>query len=502
MDQRRTSPRRKERGDKPPATNRSLSGLLGIYDIQLQELAEAAGRKPGTLSDYARRKTLSHKMYWDLSACFADLPVAEQLLALVEAVDRAEMLDVTAPAAVASELGSLAEQLAVALPRRIEELAAERERQRFQTLWGALRHLTVAEWQRLIEALAPLRSPAFVALLGEESTRAASDDAGRALELANLTLWVAKRVAGEESRRQCESYAWAFVGNARRVGNHLKGAEEAFALSAALWQAESPETAMFLPGWRLLDLEASLRIDLRQTDRALALLEQAAEAAPRSGDFQARILSQRSAALMQIGDTERAIEALERGLSLLDLEAEPRLLCILSFNLMDSLCEVGRAAEAEGMLGGLRALTAQIGNGLDSLRLRWLEAKIAAGVGRTVEAIEALSRVRVELADKTLRADEGLASMELAALYLEQGRTADVKVLVRQMEPIFRDQGIHEEARKALQLFRRAVELEKVTLELVRRVVTYLYRAQHNPELRFEERQPGSEQLGPGSPWN
>jgi hypothetical protein len=123
---------------------------------------------------------------------------------------------------------------------------------------------------------------------------------------------------------------------------------------------------------------------------------------------------------------------------------------------------------------------------LDDLRLRWLEAKIAAGVGRPAEAIEALSRVRADLAKKTLRADEALASMELAALYLEQGRTADVKALVRQMEPVIRDQGIHEEAQKALKLFRQAVELETVMLGLVRRIVAYLYQARHNPELRFE----------------
>jgi len=96
-----------------------------------------------------------------------------------------------------------------------------------------------------------------------------------------------------------------------------------------------------------------------------------------------------------------------------------------------------------------------------------------------------LSRARAELAAVPLRYDEALVSMELAGLYLEQGRTADVKELVLEMEPVFRDQGVHEEAQKALALFRRAVEMETVTLELVRRLVAYLYRAQYNPELRF-----------------
>ena len=57
-----------------------------------------------------------------------------------------------------------------------------------------------------------------------------------------------------------------------------------------------------------------------------------------------------------------------------------------------------------------------------------------------------------------------------AGLYLEQGRTADVKRLVLLMEPVFRAKGVPAEARKALLLFRRAVEMETATVELAGRV--------------------------------
>jgi hypothetical protein len=123
---------------------------------------------------------------------------------------------------------------------------------------------------------------------------------------------------------------------------------------------------------------------------------------------------------------------------------------------------------------------------MDAVRVCWLTGRVAGGLGRTAEGIEALAAVRAEFAEKKIRYDEALVSMELAGLYLQQGRTAEVKQLVTEMEPVFRDQGVHEEARKALALFRRAVELETMTVELVRRLVAYLYRAQHNPELCFE----------------
>jgi len=486
MSQRRPSLRREERGEKPAATNRALSSLLVMCDVQVQELAEAAGRQPGTLSDYARRKKLPLEMYRALASLLTDPPHAERHLDMVEAIDRAEEVPITTPSALALELGSLGERMAVSQAQTVAEWATQRERQKFATIWAALHHLTGAEWQQLMRALPSLRCPAFVERLAEESERAASDDADRALSLASLCLWLAKRVWDTESRRQCEGFAWGIVGNARRVRSELKRARKAFLLSARLWQAES-RGASVLPGWRLLDLEASLWIDLRKPDKALELLDRAVEESPQNGDAQARLLLKRSNALTLMGDTEGAIEAAQKARTLLSPDADPRLLWVLQLNLMDSLCEVGRASEAEGQLDDLRALTVQIGNGLDSLRLRWLEAKIAAGVGRVPEAIEALSWVRADFADKKIRYDEALASLDLAALYLERGRTADVKRLVRQMEPVFRDKGVHAEAQNALRLFRRAVELETVTVELVRRIVAYLCRARYCPDLRFEE---------------
>ena len=77
--------------------------------------------------------------------------------------------------------------------------------------------------------------------------------------------------------------------------------------------------------------------------------------------------------------------------------------------------------------------------------------------------------------------------MELARLYLRKGRTAEVKRLVLQMAPVFKAKGVHAEAKKALSLFRRAVELETATPELAGQVAAYLRRAQSAPELVFHE---------------
>jgi hypothetical protein len=65
------------------------------------------------------------------------------------------------------------------------------------------------------------------------------------------------------------------------------------------------------------------------------------------------------------------------------------------------------------------------------------------------------------------------------------GRTADVKALARESAPVFQAQSVHREAQKALDLFRRAAEEERITAELVRGVVTFLCRSRHDARVRY-----------------
>lgn len=102
------------------------------------------------------------------------------------------------------------------------------------------------------------------------------------------------------------------------------------------------------------------------------------------------------------------------------------------------------------------------------------------------EAFRALSGVRDEFASRGIAYDTALATLELAVLHLEQGRTQEVKASARQMVPLFKGQGVHTHALAALKLFCEAAETEDLTVDLARRLVEYLYRAQHDPQLRFE----------------
>src|SRR4029079_10296663 len=109
------------------------------------------------------------------------------------------------------------------------------------------------------------------------------------------------------------------------------------------------------------------------------------------------------------------------------------------------LCARHTPAEAEARLPELRRLTAELGNALDKVKLRWLEGRGAAGLGRRPEAIAALAWVRQEFARRDNGYYTALATLELAVLYLEEGRSAEVKALAREMEPIFKAEGVDPE---------------------------------------------------------
>jgi transcriptional regulator with XRE-family HTH domain len=111
-------------------------------------------------------------------------------------------------------------------------LAAER-------FWKGLAVFPSPRWRWTID-LSPRASKswALAELLCHESERAAANRAPEALELAELALSVAGRVEWkDEWKRHLQGYAWAFVGNARRVADDSSGAGAAFAKARELWRS-------------------------------------------------------------------------------------------------------------------------------------------------------------------------------------------------------------------------------------------------------------------------
>ncbi|HEX6904260.1 MAG TPA: helix-turn-helix transcriptional regulator [Thermoanaerobaculia bacterium] len=484
----------------PPALSLTLTLLRSARGWTQKDLAKATGIPSSVLSDYEKgRRALSRPKLDKLAAALGMEPEATEVSIFCAGFIRPEegMETSGSPAdlnAAESRLARRAAALAARwtgertrneMVRFLQARKIRQARKEAEDLWERLKQYSPRERRVLVEGGREFRTWALCEKLCAESGRAAAADAERAMDLADLALRVAVRVTGEERWcSQVQGYAWAFVGNARRVANDLPGAEEAFIRAWDLWGAEANGgEAKVLSEWRLLDLEASLRRDQRRLSEALGLLDRALM--QQSGD-EGRILLKKAFTLEQMGEYERAIDALTHAADAVNDQSEPRLFCVLKFNLAVNLCHLGRYQRASALIPEIRELALNLGNELDLVRLLWLEGRIAVASGGRPAAITALEQVRGEFISRNLAYDTALVSLELAVLYLEAGLGGEVQVLAREMAPIFRAQGVHREALAALSLFCESVENHTATVELARRLAEYLRRARHQPGLKFE----------------
>ena len=386
------------------------------------------------------------------------------------------------PAAAA--LDAIAEEVVLAVtPLRIEWEGAPGEtpelaRRAARAIVGRLLPLAPARRRRLLELTAEAsRSWAVAEGLCHESASRAAHDAGESHELAALALFVAERLPGSEGWKAAVlAYCWAFLGNALRVGNDFDGADAAFARSRPLWESGSAADRERLAAWRLPDLEASLRREQQRFPEALALLERA-QALAEPGDLEVgRILLNKEHVYERMGDLPAALATLEEAAPRIAAAGDPHLRFAHRFNTADVLGQLKRYAEAEALLPEIRELAIRQGNGLNSLRVLWLEARLDTGRGRRDEAARKLEEVQREFTARALPYDAALASLELAVLWLKSGRTAEVRELAAGMAWIFEAQKIRREALAALRLFTEAAQQEAATLALARRAIAELKR--------------------------
>lgn len=477
----------------PPLHSLALTCLRVIQGWNQSDLSEVSGMPCNLISDYERgRKNLSRERLVMLAATMGLAPSAvDGVLDFVDTLRQAggnpspftpetQQID-----SLASDWGrQTAAGVRAMLGAVSQESQALLARQRAASVWAGLRQFKPDRRRLLVEDTADFHTWALCERICAESIQAAADNADRALDLARLALLVAERVPGSEAWcSRVQGYAWAHVANAKRVQGDLPGAEQMFARALKLWETGAASPLGFLDEVQMLSLEASLRREQFRLSESLVLLDRALAFSPRE-DMKDRLLINKAGTLGFLGQHEDAISTLRQMAP--DRRGDLRFLWLHRFTWIENLCSMGRHGEAREMLPELQGLAAHMGNGLDKIRARWLEGRIAAGLGKRREAIEDLSWVRQELSSQGIAYDTAQASLELSVLYLEEGRAGTVKMLARQMAPIFQAQGVHREALAALKLFRDAATREALTVDLARRLAAYFQRARYNPGLRFE----------------
>jgi transcriptional regulator with XRE-family HTH domain len=353
-------------------------------------------------------------------------------------------------------------------------------------VWAALEPLSSEERRvRLRWSHRAARSWALAVTISHASERAAADRADDAVELAQLALEIAEQVPWEASRRErLIAYCRAYLANALRVANGLVAAGEMMAQAKEFWRHGTDPEGL-LEEWRLLDLEASLCRAQQRFAEALDHLAQAEKLAGADREVRGRLLLKKQNILQQAHDNNEALAVLLEAAPLLEGTSDPRLLFTLRYNTAANLSLLGRHGEAQALLPGVRELARGLGNGLDLVRVDWLAAHVAAGLGKPDEAEAGLEEVRRYFESHKLPCEQALAGLDLALILREQGRWPEIQRLAAEMVEAFQAQNIHRETIAAVILFQEAAAKEAVSVELVRRLQDYLKQAQAQPGLRF-----------------
>jgi tetratricopeptide (TPR) repeat protein/DNA-binding XRE family transcriptional regulator len=365
-------------------------------------------------------------------------------------------------------------------------LPTSNERLNVPPLWARFQSSGSCEQRRrLIEVAPELQTWAFSERLCEESERVAAENAEQALELAQLGLQAGERSPGDAGwKARLQAYAWAFIGNALRVQGDLPAADAAFAMTRTLWGESTPGYAGLLAEWRPLDLEASLRRDQRNWAAASSLLDRARQIAP--PEAVGRILIKKATVLERAGDLPAALATLDEAEQRLGATAEPRLRWVTQFNRLVCFCHLGRYQEAAAQLQAVTETATALGHDLDMVRSLWLKGRVAANQGRRQQAIVSFEQVRAEFVARRNTYLTAAVSLELAIVYLEEGRFGEVRQLAGSMVCIFESQQVHRETLASLRLFCKASEATTATAEQIRHLLSCLERARQDPQLVFE----------------
>jgi tetratricopeptide (TPR) repeat protein len=360
-----------------------------------------------------------------------------------------------------------------AAPRLVAELNQQAPAERIESVRKRRRFQTLAICDLLLET-------SF-----EEGFR----NPGKSVELAELAIEVAGRLDaqyyGKSVVEDLRARAWAYLGNARRVSSDLVGAEQAIAIAEYLSENGSGDP---LEEARILDLKASLLSDQGRFEEAAETLDLVIDIYHEVKEFhrKGRAILSKGLFIGYSGQPEQAIQLLSEGLSLVEWDREPRLVLMARHNYAWFLNDCGRCEEALSHLQRFRHSYHELfPEPWTELRLAWLEGRIAAGLERFDESEAILREARKRSVEQGLGFEASMITLDLAALYLQQGKGDQVKQLASTLAPALLSQDLHGQAIAALAVFQQFAEMDRVTLSLVQEITAYLFRAQKNPKLSF-----------------
>jgi tetratricopeptide (TPR) repeat protein len=309
------------------------------------------------------------------------------------------------------------------------------------------------------------------------------------VELARFAVSLAGKLNprwhGEKEAADWQARAWGELGNALRARDDLDEAERAFGTAFSFLLQGSGDLRLKA---RLYDLHASYLGARRRFDLAFTALDIVHATYLELGEahLAGRALLVKALYTSYSNEPEEAMRLNNAGMALIEEHQEPDLIFMAICNQLLFRVTCGQFTEARREffrhLGKFRDL-----GSVNQLKIRWLQAQINAGLRKWESAEQGFSRVVEGFEQEGMGFHAAFASLELALVWMHQGRYKETQKLIPQVYEAFVSLGI-KEAYGAMMVLKEAFEKEMGTVELLEDVVEFLRRWYINPSERFVPR--------------
>jgi hypothetical protein len=322
-----------------------------------------------------------------------------------------------------------------------------------------------------------LRGIPKVDLLLEEAKALRHEEPGKMIEAADLAKRAAMRldprVYGPQIVADTRARALAELANAYRTANQPAIGE--VVMTKALHYLERGSGDLHLAA-RISELAASLACDQRHFPEAHELIDRAFLIYHQIGDghMAGRALITKSHYLSCEGNAAEALIFVTEGFTLLDLKRDPGLGAAALQNTIHYAVDAGHLKKAQHHLWNAQNHRLLPDEEINRIKLRATSGEIFAGLGQLDRAEMAFRTAKADFEDLGLFYVAGITGIDLAAVWMRQGRVKEVKDLAEKLADDFLNLNIKREALAAVLVLREACRKDRVTIEGIAKIAAYL----------------------------
>jgi tetratricopeptide (TPR) repeat protein len=250
----------------------------------------------------------------------------------------------------------------------------------------------------------------------------------------------------------------AHAGNAKRLLEHWEQARRHFAVAHDRLGKGTGDGELRA---KVFGLHASLLRERREFGEALGLLSLAQNIYRElhHDHEQGRVLMLRVMILRELNLLDDAVSCHMNACGLLDEGRDPWMVGAAWINLAVLFHDLGRYQDAWSTLQGMPDLATLCGADASILMNQlWAEGMVLRGLDHYEEAFQRLQFVREHFASKGCPATAALVMLDIAVLFSQQGRTADLRKALDEACCLYPPDAWQDDARGALERFRQAVE--------------------------------------------